>query len=184
MNKVILFAILLLSISTYSCENEDPTSLFSGETNNLYFVNLEPDIEVNYIKPSYSLDVNNDSIIDITFLQLRVATSTGFTTIPAVINLDNYQFLISESDDLPAALEFNEHIDLKNIWSNINDTLFLLIDYKKGPGGAYTPYGDWLNVDDKYLGIKCDKRMGWIKMSNYYILPQTKIVIKEFAFQN
>ena len=184
MKKVLYFFILLFfGISQKSCEKGDVQDVFAGKKDNLYYFDLKPDIEITSLNPSYSININNDLVIDFIFGQVSVPTSSGFMSVPTIKNTKNFQIMISEIDNLPEALEYNEPIKLSNNWSNVNDTLFLLVDHKEGPGGSYPLYGSWLNTENKYLGIKLNNKLGWIKMSNLYLLLK-KIVIKEYAIQN
>lgn len=172
----LLISTLGISLLVNSCNDKVSNDFFAGKTDHVFFIDINPDIDFTYPKMKDSIDIDQDSQYEIFFELFPFALSTGYTTLPAIRSTSNLNILFAD-DNMPDALSFGDFIDNSANWSKA-DTLIRLINIERVSQNNHRTIGHWINQQDKYLGIKYKKRLGWIKISTSH-----GFIIKEIALE-
>ena len=171
-----IIPILAISILLNSCKDNTSAAFYAGKTDDVLFIDFEPDIAFPPGNNIDSIDINQDSKYELFFETKDVPGATGFVTVPAVRATQDLNILIGGDHNMPKALSNGEIISSSDKWCT-NDTL-LLLSYCEGSYGHCTIIGYWANQQNKYLGFKYKNKLGWIKMSTNQIL-----ILKEFGIE-
>jgi hypothetical protein len=156
-----LFAIVF---SCYSCKDKTSDNFFAGKTDDVIFIDFDPDIDFTWPKMKDSIDLDQDSKHDLFFEVLPFAIQgVGFITSSAIRSTSNLNILLDKNDNMPVALSYGDFFNNSEKWS-MADTLIKLY-YFENVSSGYRTIGHWKDQQDKYLGIKYKNKLGWIKIS-------------------
>jgi hypothetical protein len=126
-----------------------------------------------------SLDLDNDSKFDITFVKSIVPSITNFSTsATTLIKKAGTQIIISKLNNYTDSLNYGDLIDDSKNWSDYEENEYILQSENCSNGDYCTPIGNFINVTNKYIGFKIGKSFGWIKIDNSI---WNDLIIKGFA---
>jgi hypothetical protein len=205
-----IFTIVVLLFNG-SC-SKDTKSLDSGKTttgsSKIVYTDVNPDSLILKMNPaSFNLDLNNDGINDFEFnstkgtcddgliapevpyVYLSVAPASGGNTI--MTNSAS----ITNGLNLASVLDSSTAIAPDSLWASTPQ--FLL--YGASTSGyirCMVVHGYWLNVSDKYLGLKFIKGnntyYGWARLSSSYSVTPApyrhltigQLILKDYAYNS
>lgn len=194
---LLIFTIAVLLFNA-SC-SKDTKSLDSGKTttgsSTIVYTDVKPDSVILKTNPtSFNLDLNNDGINDFVFnstkgkceaamiappipyIYLSVEPASGGNTI-----MTN-SVIVPDIFNLAAAFDSTTAIAPASMWASISQ-YFLFGASTSGYIRCMVARGYWLNVSDKYVGLKFIKGnntyYGWARLSSS-IMHITAVPIKPF----
>jgi hypothetical protein len=141
-----------------------------------------PEIRLS-VKSQDSLDLNSDGIFEIIFIISPIPTKTGIGSETNISTKNELQILLSGAN-YPAALNVNSVLNNDSTWSvseserigAIADKL-LLESYACYSYFHCLGWGNFQNVNGKYLGFRMADKFGWIMVD----CSKGKLVIKEYT---
>jgi hypothetical protein len=187
--------------------NTDPTKPnppTSPASSNIIYTDLNPDSSILLATDSFNLDVNNDGITDFTFnkylsstecrsaVQEKFAFNIHLSIKPATAN----NAIMASASNLALALDADSGtiIGPDSLWATTSEILLegaAISSCTLVTGHA----GYWLNVSDKYLGLKFNAGnktyYGWARLSSSYSVSSAshlivggQLIIKDFAYNS
>lgn len=148
---------------------------------------------------TYNLDLNKDGTIDFIFkannsygcagasqyIDLRIETANSSSYILADSVYSSFCHSASGGDTIltvnalyPKVMSGNDSIGLQDKWRQGNLSILQSIRGNCPPDGSYSQDGKWIGLDQKYIGLRCKNRLGWVKIG----LPNNNsIKLYEFA---
>jgi hypothetical protein len=129
---------------------------------------------------NYNIDINSDYIDDINLRVHAYYLGGGLVLADAGVNiktLNNETFVLTDSI-YPYALSYDDSIKIIDKWGADNLTLESFIQ-SYPPIGPGVHEGYWYGINNKYVGIKYNNRLGWIKLDTY----TTSFKVYEYALQ-
>jgi len=150
----------------------------------------------------YNLDINKDGTPDFIF---KADNSYGCAGATQYINLsietaNNSSYILCDSIYssfyhspsgsitittvnalYPKAMSLDDSITVRGMWRQGNVSILHSVSGNCPPDGSYTQDGKWIGLDQKYIGLRCKNRLGWVKIG----LPSNNSIrIYEFALSN
>ncbi len=125
----------------------------------------------------YNLDVDNDN--DINFRVFSDYIGGGMVLGSAGVNittLNSELFVITDST-YPYVLSYGDTIKINDKWGKGN--MILESYWQSYPPGSSGHSGNWYGLNNKYMGVKFNNRLGWIKLDTY----TTSLKVCEYALQ-
>lgn len=189
MKKIISLISIVLFLP--GCDTNDDisikTSMIIGDlsTENLFFINIEPDITLGNFqtKDSSYIDVDNNAVNDYMIKTNNIWIQGGLILAYFEVNiysLSNDAYILVDSTNNPEVLVLNDTITINDKWDSGNFVLVKKMNSLVPPFSSYTTTGNWDNIKESYIGIKSEKDLlGWIKIS----LTQYGARIDEYATQ-
>lgn len=178
--KTFGYLVLACFIILVSCsDNTDENSGLSiGVTGNGVVVKkIDPPLTI--INPgSDSVDLDGDLHCDLIFIKSPEALLTGFGIKTEMIKKPGVQVCISKLNPYPDTLLYSSRLSDRMNWSHTGEARYILQGYDCHNGNNCLSIGNFLNLKERYLGVKIDGRFGWVKIVNEVTGP---LMIKEFA---
>jgi hypothetical protein len=148
------------------------------------YTDIIPDSTVNTDGGTFNLDLNNDGTFDFTFFETHNPggsstssyTKTGISPLGSnaiagsVSGAYIYPFAMNSGDTVKASLTWNigSNQSMGSYW------------------GGVAPYGNWLGLNDKYVGLKLDVAgniyYGWARLD--VDATGSAFTIKDYAYMN
>jgi hypothetical protein len=170
----------------------------------IIYTDVNPDSSILLTTDSFNLDLNNDGITDFTFnkslssTECRSAVQTAFTfhihlsITPASAN----NAAMTSALNIALALDADSATTIgpDSLWATTSEVLLEGVAISNcTPVAGHAGY--WLNVSDKYLGLKFtagnDTYYGWARLSSTYSLKSGsdlivggQLVIKDYAYNS
>ena len=172
--------ILILLSLLVSCEPDSNDSVKTGSSsNNLLIIKPNPILTI----PPYqsdatdSLDLNSDNKFDIKFVKKVTPLLTGFGSVTAISTSNTLQIVLSKTNNFPDSLNVNISLDNNSNWSKPESAIYELQSYKCNTSNCES-IGNFINVNDKYIGYKLGSKFGWIKIDNS---ADGELLVKEYT---
>jgi hypothetical protein len=165
------------SLIVSSCIEKNHDDFFAGKTDDVYFIDFEPDRSFPLPNTKDSIDINQDLKFEFFFETLAIAGRTGFFTIPAVKATQDFNIITSGAYNMPSVLNSGDIINNSRNWYS-TDSLKALYYYKSITPEHSELIGYWKDQQDKYLGFRYQGKFGWIKIST-----SQGYIIKELAIE-
>lgn len=163
MVKHLIISIIL--IVGVSCESNKNVGINVGIINsNIIYKELIPPMQI-FNPGKDSLDLNNDSKYDLIFIKSPKPLLTGFGIQTEMIKNTDTQIIISELNDYPDSLNYNDLINDTRNWSGNEEIRYVLQSYSCN-SNTCPSIGNFINVNNKYVGFKIGKSFGWIVLDN------------------
>lgn len=141
---------------------------YTGIANNdQILISPDPIITVLAYQPddSVSLDLNSDTKFDIKFIKKSVPLRTGFGSMTAIVTSNKLQIALSNSNNYPDSLEVNTLLNSVSTWSGSESSTYELQTYSCDQINCVSS-GNFVDVNDKFIGYKLGSKYGWIKIDN------------------
>ncbi|HEY4784826.1 MAG TPA: hypothetical protein VIH57_02200 [Bacteroidales bacterium] len=181
--KTLNYFVLSLFIILFSCvdKTNDNSGLSIGVNNSNVVINkLNP--QKSIINPgSDSIDLNGDLHYDLVFIKSPEPLLTGFGIKTEMIKRSGIQVCLSKLNNYPDTLSYSTLLNNQMNWSDLTETKYILQSYDCHDGNNCFPIGNFLNLKERYLGLKIGNRFGWIKAVNEVFGP---LKIEEYALMN
>jgi len=206
-NKLIILFFLIFAISCQKRIIQNPGKTIVTTGSNIIYTDVNPDsVILKLSTDSFNLDLNNDGITDFVFNRSYITWiakcgRSGFQMSATHIALSlkpasgSNSIMTSGSGIAQAqALDSSTAITPDSLWSTTSQDLLQ---------GTITPTtlcilpaigGYWLNVSDKYLGLKFIinniTHYGWARLSSSYSVSTTssgsliigQLILKDYAY--
>lgn len=162
---------------------EQPTWLNVGlSVPGILITDLVPDTTVSVPWSSvsnYFIDLNGDNINDVDLEANESYVGGGMVLGNASVKIStlNDETQILTDSIYPIALSYGDTIRVEDIWSS--GKLTLESYWQSYPPGHSGRNGYWQGVEDKYIGIKYNNQLGWIKLDTHL----TAFTLYEYALQ-
>jgi hypothetical protein len=181
--KTLNYLALFFLITLFSCgdKTDDSSGLSVGVNNsNVLIIKLDPPKSI--INPgSDSIDLNGDLHYDLVFIKSPVALLTGFGIKTEMIKRSGIQICLSKLNNYPDTISSSTLLNNQTNWSDLIETIYVLQSYDCQNGNDCFPIGNFLNLKERYLGLKIGNRFGWVKIVNEVFGP---LIIEEYALMN
>ncbi len=199
-------SILIISILIFngSC-SKDTKSLDNGNTttgtSKIIYTDVKPDSAIG----SYNLDLNNDGITDFVFSisnkqivcdpNPMSGNSLLFFNILSLTPSNGNNEIITDGTST-LALDSSSAIISDSLWTTASQTLIDWSSPGTGRCSTFPAGGHWLNVSDKYLGLKFIKNnntyYGWARLtssSKFATSPaphlvMVQLILKDYAYNS
>ncbi|HYV95202.1 MAG TPA: T9SS type A sorting domain-containing protein [Chitinophagales bacterium] len=138
----------------------------------IVYTDVNPDaVSLNSV---YSLDLNNDGLVDYwitTYLYSSTGTETGYVYVSPVdnnevANVENYPG--AQIEFYPAVLNAGDNIDPQLKWDDMSSQTLAYFSLSFTSGYRYTS-GNWISQEKKYLGLRFnfngELHYGWVRLS-------------------
>jgi hypothetical protein len=169
--------LLIIFIVCISCEPNKKDGVNAGIINsNMTYEELNPTMQISNLGKD-SLDLDKDSEFDIVFIKSPIALLTGFAIKTEIIKKANIQVIISELNNYPDSLNYNDLINDSRNWSGFEEKKYVLQSFDCN-SNTCPSIGNFINVTNKYIGFKIGSSFGWIELDNGI---WTNLIIKGFA---
>ena len=177
-------SIILILLFILSCKTESNNLIITGENNKTYII-IKPD-PVILISKSHqdSLDINSDGIFELKFIITPIPTSTVPGSKTEISAKNQLQILLSVENEYPDTLSMNAVLNSDSYWSGLDtdwteseSITFLLRSYACYTYFHCQGWGNFRNVNDKYIGYKIGEKFGWILVDS----SQDQFKIKEYT---
>ncbi|HLY71804.1 MAG TPA: hypothetical protein VKR53_18850 [Puia sp.] len=199
-NAIIILCFLVFPISCQKRIIQYPgkTIVFTGS--NIIYTSINPDsVILKSTTDSFDLDLNKDGTNDFIFHRSYTVTcrNTRAGTSGTAIHLfvtpaSSSNSIMTNGSNLALALDSSAAIVPNSVWGTTDQTLL----YGSLRGCVVTPaYGGyWLNVSDKYVGLKFTinniTHYGWARFSSSYSVSSTasgylivgQLILKDYAY--
>jgi len=172
-----VFTFLLFCFILLSCESEDLNTTKIGDKNkNFDIIKLDPELSV--LPPGKdSLDLNSDGNLDIVFIKSSKPAIYGYGAETNILVKNGFQIALSSINGYPDTLKLETLLDDNLVWSASDSTILILQSFKCGGVAGCVDFANFLNVSDKYIGLKSGQKFGWIKVDN----TERELTIKEYT---
>jgi hypothetical protein len=151
----------------------------------IVYTNIQPNVRLSCnnipCNKNYSLDLNNDGVIDFiltTFKEGIGFGGQGYMVGVKVLSLSTNSILVSSISNA-AALTSSDIIQSTSIWQS--GMKYLRVYYSLS-GTA----GNWSTINNKYLGLKFNVNgqsyFGWVLLSVSVSSSQATVTIKSYAY--
>jgi len=174
------------------------------DSSTIVYTDVNPDSVILQLAPAlYKLDMNNDGIADFEFDRSRIVLCNDYET-GSIGYAANFQLkplnvsnaVITNGSGLASALDSSKGIAPDSLWATTSQILVY------GPTSlrGHCPYfmkGNWINVLDKYVGLKFIKNnqtyYGWARLSSSFhralpparpLLVSGQLILKDYAFNS
>ncbi|HEX4374710.1 MAG TPA: hypothetical protein VHZ50_15510 [Puia sp.] len=208
---IIIFFISILIFAISCQKNTNPVTVPTkpipptnptGST--IIYTDVNPDSSILLTSDSFDLDLNNDGITDFTFnkslssTQCRSAVQTTFTfhihlsITPA--NTNNAAMTSASNIALALDADSATTIGPDSLWATTSEVLLEGVAISNcTPVSGHAGY--WLNVSDKYLGLKFtagnNTYYGWARLSSTYsvgagsdLIIGGQLILKDYAYNS
>jgi len=111
---------------------------------------------------NYPTDINGDNVDDIN-LYLNSSSGNGYTCLffwLKIETLNTETFVLTDTSGYPKVLSIGDTIKTNDRWENGN--LLLLYSFSPCVTWGEGHQGNWYNIQQKYVGIKCNGLLGWM----------------------
>lgn len=133
--------------------------------------NISPDTVITTssmtLHANYALDINEDNFTDINFVLYRSYMGGGMVWSYSSMKMEilNNEISVLTDSIYPIVLSLGDTVRIEDKWGNGNLTLAKASSTAGYPpvGNGVRFYGNWNGVENKYIGIKWNNRLGWIK---------------------
>jgi hypothetical protein len=180
--------------------NKLPVPPGNPGTSQIIYTNVNPDSVILSASDSFDLDLNNDGITDFVLERFSKLSSCPGTT-RGVVGI-RFRITIVPADtgnaimtngSLALSLDSSTAISPDSVWATTSqDLLYGII------GGGQCILGSggyWINVSDKYLGLKFIKDnktyYGWARLSSSFslglernLIAGGQLILKDYAYNN
>ena len=202
---IIIFAFSILATNS-SCKKEinaEIGKIASPTGSTIIYTDINPDTLISSSQTTYNLDLNKDGITDFVFSRptLLQYCSYEFGYYRIIINFsvkpaNGNNAIISDGASYAYGMDSAAAIVKDSLWATTSQVLFIIARGSARCAVGFHPSGYWLNVSDKYLGLKFIKGnntyYGWARLSSsYYYTPypyrQFKVgllTIKDYAYNS
>jgi hypothetical protein len=201
--------LISLIISNNSCSkeaNQTPVKKAGPPPpdSKIIYTDVNPDLAILLASNSFNLDLNNDGIVDFVINKFSRSTACVSRNDPRYNSSDYFCISIEPSDtsnaimtddgSLPLSLNDSSAIQADSLWENYG----LLLLFATGRATSCFPVTGagsyWLNVSDKYLGLKFitgnNTYYGWARLSSSYTLSNGytvtagQLILKDYAYNS
>ena len=208
--------ILIISIVIFSCScvkqtiptNPVPTKPISPTSptdSKIIYTDVNPDSAILLGRDSFNLDLNKDSLTDFEFLATLSSSECrsgaegerlGIFIRLSVTPENGNSAVMTSAPNVAFAFDLDSSATIGPDSSWVNTTAVLLEGAEISNCNAITGHaGYWLNVSDKYLGLKFtaanNTYYGWARLSSTYLPGATpyfiiggELIIKDYAYNS
>jgi len=147
----------------------------------IVYVDVDPD-ETYIADHQLDLDLNSDGIVDFSLMigagdtrnMVRLEPEMGNEALGSAAGNFFYPFTLNLNDPIN---------DAQTIWNGTANGSILTMAWVYTAGGSY---GNWLNVTDKYLGLRffigTDVHYGWVRFDVTCNPQGVTVVFKDYAY--
>lgn len=164
-----------------------PTPPTSPTGSNIIYTDVNPDLVIG---DSLILDLNNDGVADFLFTKKVWIKTCSDNLLGLYSRLTESEIEPTNSNAIMAngtyamALDSSALIISDSSWS----TTWEILVYGVISGRCASGAAGWLNISDKYLGLKFIKNnntyYGWARLSSSYLFNADKIVVGEMILKD
>lgn len=180
--------------------------LATGAVNSqIVYTNVNPDVVIDTLSGPYALDFNNDAISDVTLGVIHIAggssssgssyTYAGFVALAApgagggLVQIATVTGTGTSTSMVVAALNNGDVIDAADVFASSSSALGVnaLISGSSSSSGPFSypiTYGQFLGVNDKFLGVKfligSNTHYGWARLD--VTAGADTIRLKDYAY--
>lgn len=166
-NNMRSFLISFLLVFMISCvpENEDNTIVIGDKSAKYEIIKLNPELTV---LPSSrdSLDLNSDGNFDIVFVKSPKPAIAGYGSETNILIKNGLQIVLSSINNYPDTLSSKTVLNDNLNWSSPELSKLTLQSFECGGIAGCVGFANFINVSEKYIGLKSGKNIGWIKIDN------------------
>lgn len=206
---IIVFSISILSINN-SCSKETnsadgKSATLTGAT--IIYTDVNPDsVILKSFTDTFKLDLNSDGVNDFMFLRSYKEDRCGDGLLGSfawdnnlsVMPANGSHAIMTNRSNLPPTLDSSTAISPDSSWATTSQVLLYGAANANGHCITSLPkiQGYWLNVSDKYIGLKFNKGnntyYGWARFTSTYhvdsrgrnLLVLGNFIIKDYAYNS
>jgi hypothetical protein len=199
---IIIFSVFIFNVGCSKHTSQNPGQTIRANSKIIY-TDVTPDSAILSTTDSFNLDLNNDGITDFVFKRTTRGGECGGDDLFGY----GYRYYINlsvvpgneKNGVITYALALDSSADIisESLWTTVSQTLIngMFASSGRCNGLPANPSGDWINVMDKYLGLKFMKDnntyYGWARLSSSYTRKQGSVFItsgqltlKDYAFNS
>ncbi len=200
--SIITFSILIFNGSCSKDTKSPDTGNTTTGTSKIVYTDVKPDSAILSTTDSFNLDLNNDGIPDFEFQKSIFIMECGhnpevppthtFSTKLSVTPTRANNAIIASVSNFSLVLDSAASINPDSLWGIGTQILFEVT--ATSYCGVVSEHGYWLNVADKYIGLKFIKGnntyYGWARLSSTYsassssVMIGDQLILKDYAYNS